>query len=291
MEAITYVAPRSLDEAYAVLTNGKRTAVLAGGTDIIVQLREGRRSADQVLDVKHIAEMMAHGFAADGTLEIGAAAPCADLYEDAEVVRRLPGLIDAASLIGGIQIQSRASMGGNICNAGPAADSSPILIALAATLRIGSKNGTREIPTEQFFAGPSRNTLQPGELLTQIRIPAQPARSGAAYLRFIPRNEMDIAVCSSGVRLVLSADGSRIESARISIGASAPTPLFVEAAGAALVGQAPTTESFTRAGEICSTAVTPIDDMRGSIAQRRHLARVLTVRALESALKRAQEAR
>jgi carbon-monoxide dehydrogenase medium subunit len=182
-------------------------------------------------------------------------------------------------------------MGGNICNAGPANDSAPVLIAMGATLRIGSKNGTREIPVEQFFAGPSRSTLEPNELLVQIRIPAQPANSGAAYLRFIPRNEMDIAVCSSGVRLVLSADGSRIESARVAIGASAPTPLFVEAAGAALAGQPANNQSFTRAGEACSQAVSPIDDMRGGIAQRRHLAKVLTVRALETALKRAQEAR
>lgn len=290
MEAITYEAPRTLDEAYAVMGNGKRTAVLAGGTDIIVQLREGRKSADQVLDVKHIAEMVAHSISADGSLEIGAATPCVDLYEDAEVVKRLPGLIDAASLIGGIQIQGRASLGGNICNAGPAADSAPILIALGAILKIGSKAGTREIPVVDLFTGPSRNSLQAGELLLQIRIPAQPANSNAFYLRFIPRNEMDIAVCSSGVSLGLGADGN-INHARISIGASAPTPLFVEAAGASLIGKAPTKENFTAAGELCSAAVSPIDDMRGSVAQRRHLAKVLTVRALEGALKRVQETR
>src|SRR5262249_35536831 len=148
----------------------------------------------------HIPELMHLGWAADGALEMGAAVPCAQVYEDAEIARRLPGLIDAASLIGGIQVQSRASMGGNICNAGPANDSAPVLIAMGAQLRIGSKSGTRDIPVEQFFAGPSRNTLAPNELLIQIRIPAQPAHSGAAYLRFIPRNEMDIAVCSSGAR-------------------------------------------------------------------------------------------
>ncbi len=290
MEAITYVSPRSLDEAYTALGNGKRTAVLAGGTDIIVQLREGRKSAEQVLDIKHIPELMRHGFAADGTLEIGAATPCVDLYEDAEVTKRLPGLIDSASLIGGIQIQGRASLGGNICNAGPAADSAPTLIALGAILRIGSKSGTRDIPVEQFFAGPGRNTLQPGELLLQIRIPAQPANSAAAFLRFIPRNEMDIAVCSSAVRFALAADGT-ISDARVSIGASAPTPLFVETAAAALNGQLPTDETFTKAGEAAAAATSPIDDMRGSIVQRRHLAKVLTVRASQAALKRIQEGR
>lgn len=290
MEAITYVTPRSLDEAYAALGNGKRTAVLAGGTDIIVQLREGRKSADQVLDIKHIPELMNHGFAADGTLELGAATPCADIYEDAEIQKRLPGLIDSASLIGGIQIQGRASLGGNICNAGPAGDSAPTLIALGATLRIGSKDGTREIPVEQFFTGPGRNALAPGELLLQIRIPPQPANSNAAFLRFIPRNEMDIAVCSAGVRFSLNASGL-IENARVSIGASAPTPLYVEAAGAAMNGQPPTDETFTKAGEIAAAATSPIDDMRGSIVQRRHLAKVLTVRAANVALKRIQEGR
>lgn len=291
MEPFTYVAPRSLDEAYAALDGGKKTAFLAGGTDIIVQLREGRRSADQVLDLKHIPELMHLGWAADGSLEIGAAVPCATLYNDAEISQKLPGLVDAASLIGGIQIQSRASLGGNICNAGPAADSAPSLIALGAILKIGSKTGTRELPVEQFFLGPSRNALQPGELLVQIRIPAQPANSGAFFLRFIPRNEMDIAVCNAGVRLQLNAAGDRIEAARVSIGASAPTPLFVTAAADALVGQAPTNEAFTRAGEAAAAATSPIDDMRGGIAQRRHLAKVLTIRALEGALKRAQEAR
>lgn len=290
MQEITYVTPRNLEEAYAAMANGKTTAVLAGGTDIIVQLREGRKSADQVLDIKHIPELMTKGFAADGTLELGAAVPCADIYEDPEIQQRLPGLIDSASLIGGIQIQGRASIGGNICNAGPAGDSAPTLIALGATLRIGSKNGTRDIPVEQFFAGPGRSTLQPGELLLQIRIPAQPANSASAFLRFIPRNEMDIAVCSSSVRFSLDGSGN-IQDARVSIGASAPTPLYVEAAGAAMNGQPPTDETFTKAGELAAAATSPIDDMRGSVVQRRHLARVLTVRAAQGALKRIQEAR
>lgn len=291
MEAIDYVAPRSLDEAYAQLANGKRTAILAGGTDIIVQLREHRRSADQVLDLKHIPELTSHGFEPDGTLAIGAAASCASIYEDAEVRRRLPGLVDAASLIGGIQIQSRASLGGNLCNASPAGDSAPALIALAARLRIGSKAGTREIPVEELFAGPGRNTLQPGELLLQIRIPPQPANSNAAYLRFIPRNEMDIAVASAGARLELDASGERIAGARIAIGAVAPTPLLVPAAAEALVGQAPGAEAFARAGEAAAAAANPITDMRGSVAQRKHLAKVLTIRALEGALQRIRETR
>ena len=289
MEAFDYLAPKSLAEAYAHLGNGRRSLMLAGGTDVIVQLREGRRQCDQLIDLKHIAEMVTHRFAADGTLEIGAAAPLAELYENPEVARRLPGLVDAASIIGGIQVQSRASLGGNLCNASPAADSAPALMVLGARLVIGSSAGTRELPVEEFFLGPGRNALQPGEILLQVKIPPQPAHSGAFYLRFIPRNEMDIAVASAGVRLVLNAAGDRIESARLALGAVAATPLLVPAD--AIVGKPPTAETFALAGEAAASAARPIDDMRGSIFQRKKLAGVLTVRALNGALKRATEAR
>ncbi|HEY4668914.1 MAG TPA: xanthine dehydrogenase family protein subunit M [Tepidiformaceae bacterium] len=291
MEAFEYIAPRTLAEAYQHLGNGKRTAMLAGGTDIIVQLREGRRSCDQVLDLKHIPELMALAFTSDGTLEIGAATPLADIYEDPEVARRLPGLVDAASLIGGIQIQGRATLGGNLCNASPAADSAPALIALAARLVIGSSAGTRELPVEEFFLGPGQNALQPGEILLQVKIPPQPPGSGACFLRFIPRNEMDIAVANAGVSIQLSDDRSRIERARVAVGAVAPTPLLVPAAANALVGQAPTAETLERAAQAAAEAATPITDMRGSAAQRRHLTRVMTLRALNGALQRATENR
>ena len=291
MEAFEYIAPRTLAEAYQHLGNGKRTAMLAGGTDIIVQLREGRRSCDQVLDLKHIPELMALAFTSDGTLEIGAATPLADIYEDPEVARRLPGLVDAASLIGGIQIQGRATLGGNLCNASPAADSAPALIALAARLVIGSSAGTRELPVEEFFLGPGQNALQPGEILLQVKIPPQPPGSGACFLRFIPRNEMDIAVANAGVSIQLSDDRSRIERARVAVGAVAPTPLLVPAAADALMGQAPNAETLERAAQAAAEAATPITDMRGSAAQRRHLTRVMTLRALNGALQRATENR
>ncbi|MCA9821565.1 MAG: FAD binding domain-containing protein, partial [Dehalococcoidia bacterium] len=200
MDAFEYVAPRTLDEAYAAMSNGKTTALLAGGTDVIVQLRENRRHADQVLDVKHIPELMALEITADGGLSIGAAVPCAVIYENAEIAAKFPAVIDSASLIGGIQIQGRASLGGNVCNASPAADSIPSLIAQDTRLVIGSKSGTRELPIEEFFAGPGKNNLQPGELLIQLKIPAPKPRSGAFFNRFIPRNEMDIAVVNAGAR-------------------------------------------------------------------------------------------
>ncbi len=291
MEAFDYVAPRTLGEAYSHLGNGKRTLLLAGGTDVIVQLREGRRHCDQLIDLKHVPELMTLRFAGDGTLEVGAATPLAEVYENAEVKRRLPAVVDAASIIGGIAIQSRASLGGNLCNASPAADSAPALMVLGARLVIGSASGTRELPLEEFFLGPGRNALQPNELLIQVKVPPQPTNSGAFYHRFIPRNEMDIAVASAGVRIQLSADRSRIEGARIALGAVAATPIMVPAAAAAIVGKAPTAATFALAGAAAADAAKPIDDMRGGIAQRKQLAHVLTVRALEGALARIGENR
>ncbi len=290
MEAFDYAAPKTLSEAFTLLGNGKRTLLLAGGTDVIVQLREGRRHCDQLIDLKHIPDLMTMAFQADGSLDIGAATPLAEIYENPDVRKTLPALVDAASIIGGTAIQSRASLGGNLCNASPAADSSPALMVLGATLQIASASGTRDVPVEEFFAGPGRNTLQPGELLLKVHIPKQPADSGAFYHRFIPRNEMDIAVASAGVRIALDGSGN-IAEARVALGAVAATPIMVPAAVSALVGKAPTAEAFAAAGEAAAAAATPIDDMRGGVAQRKHLAKVLTVRALEGALKRLQEAR
>ncbi|MEO8538316.1 MAG: xanthine dehydrogenase family protein subunit M [bacterium] len=290
MEAFTYLAPKSLGEALSALGNGKKSLLLAGGTDVIVQLREGRRQCDQLIDLKHVPELMSFKIAGDGSLEIGAAAPLAELYEDPEVRKRFPAVVDAATIIGGIAIQSRASLGGNLCNASPAADSSPALMALGARLVITGPAGNREIAVEDFFAGPGRNTLQAGEILLQVQIPAAVPNSGAFYHRFIPRNEMDIAVASSGVSLVLDSAGV-IQSARVALGAVAATPLMVPAAAAALVGKQAGPEAFAAAGEAASAAATPIDDMRGGVAQRRHLAKILTVRALEAAHQRIRESR
>ena len=291
MENFDYLAPRSLAEAYSALGNGRASLMLAGGTDVIVQLREGRKRCDQLIDLKFIPELMALRITSDGTLEAGAAVSCAVLYEDAAVAKQFPAIVDAAMIIGGIQIQSRASLGGNLCNASPAADSSPALIALGARLVIGSSTGTREIAVEDFFAGPGRSTLQPGELLVQIKVPAVGPNSGAFYHRFIPRNEMDIAVVSSGVKLTLNAAGDTVESSRVAIGAVAATPLLVKSAGEAIAGKPATEETFKLAGAAAEAAATPITDMRGSIAQRNHLVNVLTVRALNGALKRIREAR
>jgi CO/xanthine dehydrogenase FAD-binding subunit len=285
MEAFDYVAPRSLSEAFNALGNGKKTLLLAGGTDVIVQLREGRRECDQLIDLKHIPELMSYSFGSDGSLEIGAAVPLAQLYEDPEVRRKYPALVDCATIIGGIAIQSRATLGGNLCNASPAADSSPALMAMSARLVIASNSGNREVACEDFFAGPGRSTLQPGELLLSIKLPAPAPESGAFYHRFIPRNEMDIAVASAGVSITLDGSGN-VTGARVALGAVSATPIMVPGAAEALIGKPANDESFAAAGAAAADAASPIDDMRGGVAQRRHLSKVLTIRALEGALQR-----
>jgi carbon-monoxide dehydrogenase medium subunit len=192
-----------------------------------------------------------------------------------------PGLVDAVSIIGGTAIQSRASVGGNLCNSGPAADSTPALIAYSAVAKIAGSSGTREVPVEAFCTAPGKNVLQPGELLVSLHLPLPPANSGGSYLRFIPRNEMDIAEVGVGVMLKLGGSGGTISAARIALGAVAPTPLFVPAAGDSLLGKLPGEEAFAEAAKIAQSAASPITDMRGTAEHRRHLVGVLTRRALE----------
>ena len=288
MRAIEYAAPGSIDEAVSILArHGAEARVLSGGTDIIVQAREGRRPVAVLVDAKSIPEANELRFEPDGSLYVGAAVPCAVIYEHEEIRRRFPALIDSASLIGGIQIQSRASLGGNLCNSSPAADSIPTLIALDTTCQIAGPNGRREVPAAQFCTGPGRNVLEDSEMLVALRFPAPAPRGGAAFERFIPRNEMDIAVCNAAAAIVLADDGRTFRSGRIAVGAVAPTPLLVEEAGAALAGQPVSAETMQRAAELASQAARPITDMRGSVAQRRHLASVLTRRVLEKAVERA----
>jgi carbon-monoxide dehydrogenase medium subunit len=284
-----YVAPTTLAEAVGVLArNGAAARVLAGGTDLIIQERERRRKVGIMVDVKSIAELKELSVGADGSLRVGAAVPCARIYRDPEIRRRFPALIDSASRIGGIQIQSRASLGGNLCNSSPAADSIPTLIALNATCEIAGPNGRRSVPADAFCTGPGQNVLQPNEILVAVTFPAPAPHGGAAFERFTPRNEMDIAVANAAANVTLSADSSRFESARIAIGAVAPTPLYVEAAGDALSGQPVSDETIARAAEVARAAAHPITDMRGSAGQRTHLVGVLTTRVIKTAVERAR---
>lgn len=287
MQWFEYARPGTVGEAVRLLSeHGEKACVLAGGTDILVQLRGGFRTAEWVIDVKEIPALDEIAWDEASGLTIGAAAPCYRIYENEDVKKHYPGLIDAASLIGGTQIQGRASLGGNLCNAAPSADAVPIMIALEASCCIAGPNGERTVAVEDFCTAPGKNVLAPGELLVSLHFPAPKANSGAHYLRFIPRNEMDIAVAGAGVSVVL-ANGN-FASARVALASVAPTPLFVKQAGDALAGQPVNDESIQRAADIAKQAAKPIDDMRGTVRYRKHLCEVLTRRALHVAVERAR---
>jgi CO/xanthine dehydrogenase FAD-binding subunit len=287
MRTLQYAAPPSLEEAVSLLQQfGSKARVLAGGTDLIVQASTGARDVEVMVDGKRIPELMELAFDSERGLTLGAAVPCYRIYEDPMIRRRYPGLVDAASIIGGTAIQGRASVGGNLCNSGPAADSTPILIACHATARIAGPEGERELPVEHFCTAPGINVLQEGELLVSLHLPPPLPNSGARYLRFIPRNEMDIAVVGVGAALTLSESKETITSARIALAAVAPVPLFVEEAGDSLVGKAPTEEAFAAAAALAQAVARPISDMRGTAEHRKHLVAVLTRRALRGALER-----
>jgi len=283
-----YAAPTSLAAAITLRAEHPGSRLLAGGTDLLAQLRSGRIETAFVIDVKRIPELNVLQYDPGGGLTLGAAVPCYRIYQDAAVSRAYPSLAEAAGLIGGTQIQGRASLGGNLANAAPSADSTPLLIALGAVCRIVGPGGERMVAVEDFCTGPGRTVLGPLELLVSLHIPAKPARSGAKYLRFIPRNEMDIAVAGAGVAVTL--DDGVIRSARIALAAVAPTPLFVREAGDLLQGQPPAPEIIGRAAALAGEAARPITDMRGDIEYRRHLCAVLTRRALNAAIAKAQEA-
>ena len=289
MEAFDFVAPTSIDEAVSILSEkGDRARFIAGGTDILVMMRAGRRQADVVLDAKSIPELNQMTYTAEGGLTLGAAVPCYSIYQDAAISAAYPGLIDSASLIGGIQIQGRASIGGNLCNAAPSGDSIPAVIALGGVCHIAGPNGSRHLPAEKFCTAPGQNALQQGEMLVSIEFPAPAANSGANYLRFIPRNEMDIAVAGVGSSVVLDASGQNFVSGRVALASVAPTPVFSQAAGDSLAGKPVNDASIREASELAMADAKPITDMRGTIRQRIHLIGVLTRRTLNNAVERAR---
>ena len=291
MREIEYSVARTVDEAVSLLAEkGQKARPLAGGTDILVQLRSERRNLDRLVEIKDIPETNQLSYDSQKGLVLGSAVPCYRIYEDQTVCRVYPGLVDAAAMIGGIQIQGRATLGGNLCNAAPSADGVPPLIVLDATCLIAGPKGTREVKAEHFCSGPGQNILEDGEFLVSFHIPPPQPHSGAHYLRFIPRNEMDIAVAGVGSSIVLDASGKSFVSARISLASVAPTPLLVDEAGAALAGKEVSDKAIDDAAEAAMAASRPISDMRGTIQQRRHLVGVLTRRTLRGAIERAKEA-
>ncbi len=288
MKWIDYETPRSVREAVDLLSEaGDRARPLAGGTDLLVQLRARAYDLDLVVDIKNIPEFNELTYDPDNGLTIGAAVPCYRIYGNSSVSSVYPGIVDAASLIGGTQIQGRATLGGNLCNAAPSADSVPAMIAYDGVARIAGPNGTREVALEDFCTGVRRTVLEQGEVLVALRFPTPAPNSGANYIRFIPRNEMDIAVAGAGVSVVL--DNGDIQSARVTLASVAPTPLFVAEAADAIAGKPATEETVRIASGIARDAARPITDMRGTIEYRKHLCEVLTRRALMTAIDRAKE--
>ena len=286
MKWFDYAAPATLDEALRLYANHPQARLLCGGTDLLVQMRAGRKQTDLVIDVKKVPELNALEYDAANGLRLGASVACHRIYGSDVVRKNVPSLAETASIIGGTQIQGRASIGGNLCNAAPSADAVPLLIALGARCRIASAQGTREMPVEEFCVAPGKNALAAGELLVSLQIPAAAAHSGAHYLRFIPRNEMDIAVVGAGVQVVLS--NGNFQSARIALASVAPTPVFAKAAGDSLAGKPVNAASIAAAAELAKDAASPITDMRGTAEYRRHLCAVLTRRALEAAVRAAK---
>ncbi len=287
MQELRYEAPGTAEAAAALLAAaGGQARVLAGGTDLLIQMRGGRVAPEMVVDVKHIPEMTSIA-ASNGAYRFGAAVPCMVLVENKEFGKVWPGVVDGANLIGSIQVRGRATVGGNLCNASPAADTVPAIMAAGATATIVGPNGRREVPVESVATGPGKTSLAKGELVVSFGLPKRPPRSGDAYLRFIPRTEMDIAVVGAGVNLSLDEKGV-CSAARVAIGAVAERALLVPEAAAALIGSKVDADALKRMAAAVSAACRPIDDKRGTKEYRIKVCGVMARRAAEIALERAR---
>lgn len=300
MHEINYEAPTTVAQAVTMLKrHGENARPFVGGTDLLIQLRAGVpsghseefrstvpvRRPEFIVDLKHIKELRQIKFDARKGVRLGAAVPCIEVYESEVMRKYYPGLTEAAHLIGSLQIQNRASVGGNLCNGSPAADTTPALIALGAKARIASGRTTREVPVEDFVTSPGRTVLKPGEILVEFVIPAPKPYSSDSYLRFIPRNEMDIAVVGVGTSITLA--GEVVKAARIALGAVGPTPIFAAKASESLIGKTLDNASIEAAAQLAIGASAPIDDMRGTAEFRRHVTGVLTRRTILIAAERA----
>ena len=278
-----YEAPETLEAAIALLRSEPGEArVLAGGTDLLVQLKTDLIEPQLVVDIKKIRELREVG-----GYRIGAAVTGAELKEHPELKAVWPGVIEAANLIGSTQIQGRATLGGNLCNGSPAADSVPALIAAGATVTVAGPNGRRDVPVEDIVLGPRKLSIAKDEIVVSFLLPPQPPRAADAYLRFIPRTEMDIAVVGAGVNLTLGEDG-RVTAARVGLGAVAARPLLVPAAAEALIGSVLEDAALAKFEEAVRAACQPIDDKRGTREFRIKVAGVMARRAALRAYERAR---
>jgi carbon-monoxide dehydrogenase medium subunit len=287
MTDIRYLAPATLEEAVgAFAAAGSAARILAGGTDLLVQMRTDLVRPGLIVDIKKIPEVTRIDRTEDGGFFVGAAVSGAALAEHPAFGKVWPGVLEAFNLIGSTQVQGRATLGGNLCNGSPAGDSVPALIAAGAVVSVQGPNGRRDLPVEAVPAGPGRTNLAPGEIVVGFTLPPRPPRSGDAYLRMIPRTEMDIAVVGVGVSLTL--DGATCAAARVGLGAVAPTVLRVDAAANALVGSTLDAAALEAAAQACRDAANPIDDKRGTIAYRKQVAGVLLKRTAAIAIDRAK---
>ena len=283
-----YEAPETLDAAVALLAGTPGDArVLAGGTDLLVQLKTDLIDPALVVDIKRIGELRGIGRSADGVFRIGAAVTGAELKEHPELKAIWPGVVEAANLIGSTQIQGRATMGGNLCNASPAADSVPALIAARAMAVVAGPAGQREVPVEDVVLGPRKLSLAKGEFVIAFLLPPRPEHAADAYLRFIPRTEMDIAVVGAGVNLTLDGRGCVVD-AGVGLGAVAARPLSVTEAGQALVGSSLDDAALAKFEDAVRSACKPIDDKRGTREFRIKVAGVIARRAALKAYERAR---
>lgn len=282
-----YEAPQTLDAAVRLLSGETGLAkVLAGGTDLLVQIRTDVIEPDLIVDIKGIQEVRTIS-EENGGFRVGAAVTGAELEEHPAFGKAWPGVLEGTNLIGSTQVQGRATMGGNLCNGSPAADSVPGLIAAGAIATVAGPNGTREMPVADIMVGPRKLAIAKDEFIVSFFFPARPAKSSDAYLRFIPRTEMDIAVVGAAVNVTLDDTGT-ITDASVSLGAVAPKPLLVTDAAKAIIGTKLEDAALEALGAACSAACNPIDDKRGTIEYRTKVAAVLGQRTAKIAYDRAR---
>ncbi len=286
MPSVSYAAPTTVNEAVKLLADASGVAkVLSGGTDLLVQMKSGRAKPNLIVDMKRLPGMIGVR-EVNGGFVVGAATPGAVLSEHEALSKAYPGIVEGADLIGSTQIQGRASLAGNLCNASPAADSIPALIAARATCVIVGPKGQREAPVEAIVTGPGRTSLAKDEFITEFHLPKPPPHMGDAYLRFIPRTEMDIAVVGCGVNVTLDAHGV-CKDARVVLGAVAPTQVIVADAAKALIGHKLDDATLAKLDAAARAACKPINDKRGTIEYRIKVAGVLARRAAAIAFQRA----
>lgn len=288
MHKFAYYAPNTVKEAAAVLAKSPNGKVLAGGTDLLVQIKEHVKgmAPDFVVSLKNINELKAVKFSAKDGATIGAGATIADALAAKNIREKFPALAQGAEIIGSLQIQNTATIGGNVCNAAPSADAVPPLIAYGATATIAGPRKTRTVALEEFFVGPGKTVLAPDEILVSINIPTPPARSGCNYVRHTPRAQMDIAMV--GVASYIELKNGKITDAKIVLGAVAPTPIRARLAEDLLRGNAPSEELIAKAADQAAMEESPISDVRGSAGYRRYITSVLVKRTMLAALKQAQ---